>query len=180
MIKKYWHHLLYVTSLVYLLHRNVKKSRKLIKIGNIGEENLQFFRKTWGNWSLQESCAYIDFGGGEIFNFLLRCSPEFFWIFAVIMYGRKLIFIFRKLFKIDLETPCIKFQFLFIMPSRSDEVLAALWWIIYSSFEQQLFTKYLKQTLVFVWNSALREKFNFCFSGIFLLVPRKFSFREGD
>ena len=27
----------------------------------------------------------------------------------------------------------------------------------------QSFTKYLRLTLVFIWNSALREKFNFCF-----------------
>ena len=27
----------------------------------------------------------------------------------------------------------------------------------------QLWTKYLRQTLVFMWNSALREKFNFYF-----------------
>ena len=31
----------------------------------------------------------------------------------------------------------------------------------------QLRTKYLRKTLVFIWNSALREKFNFCFQGVF-------------
>ena len=29
----------------------------------------------------------------------------------------------------------------------------------------QSFTKYLRLTLVFMWNSALREKFIFCFQG---------------
>ena len=29
------------------------------------------------------------------------------------------------------------------------------------------FTKYLRQTLVFMWNGSLREKFNFYFSGVF-------------
>ena len=37
----------------------------------------------------------------------------------------------------------------------------------------QPFTKYLRQTLVFIWNSALREKFNFCFWRDFLLVVVK-------
>ena len=31
----------------------------------------------------------------------------------------------------------------------------------------QSFTKYLRQTPVFMWNSALREKCNFCFSADF-------------
>ena len=31
----------------------------------------------------------------------------------------------------------------------------------------QSFTKYLRQTLIFMWNSALRGEFNFCFSGEF-------------
>ena len=31
----------------------------------------------------------------------------------------------------------------------------------------QLVTKYLRLTLVFVWISALREEFNFCFSRVF-------------
>ena len=31
----------------------------------------------------------------------------------------------------------------------------------------QLWTKYLRQTLVFMWNSTLREKFNFYFWGGF-------------
>ena len=31
----------------------------------------------------------------------------------------------------------------------------------------QSFTKYLRLTLVFIWNSALREKFIFCFSKVF-------------
>ena len=31
----------------------------------------------------------------------------------------------------------------------------------------QLRTKYLRKTLVFIWNSALQEKFNFCFQVVF-------------
>ena len=41
-------------------------------------------------------------------------------------------------------------------------------------------TKYLRLTLVFMWNCTLREKFCFCFSRVFLLVLTKFSFRQGD
>ena len=33
--------------------------------------------------------------------------------------------------------------------------------------QRQSFTKCLRQNLVFMWNSAQREKFNFCFSGEF-------------
>ena len=34
-------------------------------------------------------------------------------------------------------------------------------------FQKQSFTKYLRLTLVFMWNRALREKFDFCFSRVF-------------
>ena len=34
-------------------------------------------------------------------------------------------------------------------------------------YNLQSFTKYLRLTLVFMWNSALREKFKFCFSRAF-------------
>ena len=40
----------------------------------------------------------------------------------------------------------------------------------------QLFTKYLRLTVVFMWKSALREKFNF----FFLLLLTKFSFWQED
>ena len=43
----------------------------------------------------------------------------------------------------------------------SDELAAQL------CFQRQSFKEYLRQTLVFMWNSALREKFNFYFSGVF-------------
>ena len=33
--------------------------------------------------------------------------------------------------------------------------------------EPQSFAKYLRKVLVFMWGSALREKFNFCFLGDF-------------
>ena len=36
-----------------------------------------------------------------------------------------------------------------------------------SCFHRQLYTKYLRQTQVFMWNSALREKFNIYFWGVF-------------
>ena len=49
-----------------------------------------------------------------------------------------------------------------------------------SSFNLQLFTKKLRVTLVFMWNSALRGKFNFYFSKSFLLVLTKFSFWQED
>ena len=46
--------------------------------------------------------------------------------------------------------------------------------------QRQLFTKYVKLTLVFMRNSALRERFNFCFSRVFLVVLTKFSFLQED
>ena len=36
----------------------------------------------------------------------------------------------------------------------------------------QSWTKYLRQTLVFILNSALWEKFNFCFSGFFARLTK--------
>ena len=48
----------------------------------------------------------------------------------------------------------------------------------YSKNNVQSQTKYLRQTLVFMWNSAQREKFNFYFLRSFLLVLTKFSFWE--
>ena len=44
----------------------------------------------------------------------------------------------------------------------------------------QSFTKYLRQTLVFKWDSALWEKFDFCFFRRFLLVLPTFSSWEED
>ena len=51
----------------------------------------------------------------------------------------------------------------------NSEIWEVLW---YSNDAQpmkkpQSFTKYLRQTLIFMWNSALRGEFNFCFSGEF-------------
>ena len=37
----------------------------------------------------------------------------------------------------------------------------------FSQITIQSFTKYLRVTLVFMWNGALREKFNFCFWRVF-------------
>ena len=47
------------------------------------------------------------------------------------------------------------------------------------SAKLQSFTGYLRLTLVFMWNSALREKFNFSFSKSFLFALTKFSFWRG-
>ena len=44
------------------------------------------------------------------------------------------------------------------------------------SAKLQSFTGYLRLTLVFMWNSALREKFNFSF----LVVFKKLSFWQGE
>ena len=43
----------------------------------------------------------------------------------------------------------------------------------------QSVTKYLRLTLVFVWKSAPREKFNRYFSRLFLVVLTKFLFWQG-
>ena len=46
--------------------------------------------------------------------------------------------------------------------------------------ELQSLTKYLRQTLVFIWNCALRERFNLCFSGVLCLCWRNIHFWGGD
>ena len=46
-------------------------------------------------------------------------------------------------------------------------------------FHRLSFTKYSRLTLVSTWNSALRVKFNFCFTE-FLLAFTKFSFWQED
>ena len=38
----------------------------------------------------------------------------------------------------------------------------------------QSFTKYLRLTLVFMWNSWLREKFNFCAARVFASINKIF------
>ena len=55
-------------------------------------------------------------------------------------------------------------------------------WILYirislesvESVLLQPFTKYLRQALVFMWNTALRENFNFFFSSFLLILTKKF------
>ena len=44
----------------------------------------------------------------------------------------------------------------------------------------QLVTRYLRLTLIFTWNSTLREKFNYYFQRSFLLGLTKVSFWQGD
>ena len=41
-------------------------------------------------------------------------------------------------------------------------------------FQRQSFTKYLRQTLFFMWNSTIREKFSFYFSRVFGKHWKKF------
>ena len=43
-------------------------------------------------------------------------------------------------------------------------------------FQRQSFTKCLRLTLVFNRNSALREKFNFCFSRVFASINKTFNY----
>ena len=47
-------------------------------------------------------------------------------------------------------------------------------------FSRQSFTKYLRLALVFMGNSTLPEKFNFCFLKRLLLVFTKFAFLQDD
>ena len=47
-------------------------------------------------------------------------------------------------------------------------------------FQRQSFTKYSRLNLVYMSNSTLQEKFNFHFSGVFMLVLIKFSFWQED
>ena len=43
-------------------------------------------------------------------------------------------------------------------------------------FQRQPWTKYFRKNLVFMWNSALPNKFNFYFSAVFCLYPQMFPF----
>ena len=43
-------------------------------------------------------------------------------------------------------------------------------------FQKQSWTKYMRQTLAFMCSSALQEKFNFYFSGVFLSIDKTFIF----
>ena len=47
-----------------------------------------------------------------------------------------------------------------------------------SNYILQSFTKYFRLNLVFMQNSALREKFNFCFSGVFASSNKVFILAE--
>ena len=49
-----------------------------------------------------------------------------------------------------------------------------------SCLQRQPFTKYSRQTIVFMWNSELREKVQFLFFSSFLLILTKFSFWEEE
>ena len=128
-------------SLVYLQHRNVKKKfRKLIKIEivNTGKEKRHIFRTTWGNRHFQERCAYIDFGGDE---FLIPSTKVYTRIslHLRIMYGRKLISIFRKWFKAVLESDH-RYMRSIVMSKTVIFIYDAIKvdWTIYSSLELQI------------------------------------------
>ena len=45
-------------------------------------------------------------------------------------------------------------------------------------FQRQSWPKYMRQTLVLVWNSALREKFNFNFWAVFATIGKIFIWKE--
>ena len=49
-------------------------------------------------------------------------------------------------------------------------------WFKLTDVHLQSFTKYLRLTLVFVRNNALREKFNFCFTRVFCYYKQIFHF----
>ena len=48
--------------------------------------------------------------------------------------------------------------------------------LVHALIYLQSFTKYLRQIIVFMWNSALRENFNFCFSEDFYCYWLNFHF----
>ena len=51
-------------------------------------------------------------------------------------------------------------------------------WSLHIQISLQSILKYLRQTLLFMWNSALQQKFNFCIPKIFLLALTNFLFWE--
>ena len=57
---------------------------------------------------------------------------------------------------------------------RSPKLFSNSWGNLYNTFVVlQSWTKYLRQTLVFMWNRTLLEKFNFNFSGVFCQKLKK-------
>ena len=63
---------------------------------------------------------------------------------------------------------------LHIMGAKSDA-----WNKQWTVFDPQSFTGYLRLTLVFVWDGALWEGFDFCFSGDFAGIAKIFCLAGG-
>ena len=59
-----------------------------------------------------------------------------------------------------------------------EDILHFHYWETYFFPMLQPPTKYLRQTLVILWNSPLREKFNFYFQEIFASMDKIFLLRE--
>ena len=69
---------------------------------------------------------------------------------------------------------CFKYKKLFMARVCGMSIINSSWltlhlifYLFNSAKGLQSFTKYFRLTLVFKWNSALWEKFNFCFSRVF-------------
>ena len=99
------------------------------------------------------------------------------WIFISLDGFYNFLFSFEKSFTFDWENSEGTDQF-----KLNLRLLCHHFFLNYQSFrtskEVQPFTKYLRQTLVFMWNSALREKFNFLsfFSSLLLILTKKIIF----
>ena len=65
------------------------------------------------------------------------------------------------------QTPQKVFTFLKILIEEASTLKFLIFFLIKNFKKLKPFTKYLRQTLVSMRNSALREKFNFCFSTVF-------------
>ena len=91
-------------------------------------------------------------------NQLLKVLADFHHYFLL------LCFMFQRLLKIELRRNLhfpkassffdLMYQFYQIFPES---------WRVFDGFIHQSLTKYLRQTLVFMWNSEIRKSFNFCF-----------------
>ena len=66
--------------------------------------------------------------------------------------------------KIDEKEKLIQPQSVIFKPYNKRSVAKTQ---LHAILQLQWFTKYLRLTLIFMWNSALREKFNFYFSRVF-------------
>ena len=92
----------------------------------------------------------------------------------------QILTLFRKLVTLILGWNCVKD--LRVTKIVREIQFEETWGVLEAKncFQRQALTKYLRKSLVFMWNSALWEKFNFYFQRVFLLVLTKFSFWEED